>query len=50
MKADIAVENNLLKKKIEMLLDNMEVNVLRSLIMPRKNDNAITAIKATIGF
>jgi len=50
MKADIAVEKNLLKIKIDMLLDNIEVNVLRLLIKPRKNDKAITAIKATIGF
>ena len=50
MKAVIAVEKILLKIKIDILLDNIEFNVLRLLIKPRKNDNAITAIKAIIGF
>lgn len=50
MKAVIAVEKTLLKIKIDILLDNIEVNVLRLLIKPRKKDKAITAIKAAIGF
>ena len=50
MKADIAVEKNLLKIKIDILFDNIEVNVPHLLIKPRKNDNAIIAIKAANGF